>query len=362
MKKKIPATLYLADGTSFTGEAFGAPHNTDGEVVFSTGMVGYPESMTDPSFEGQILVTTYPLIGNYGVPNDPLESDRIHVRALVVQNYVDDYSHADTEKSLDEWMREEGIPGISGIDTRALTKHLREKGAQLGAIVVGKNPKKPNMKAIVDPNTLNLVEMVSPTEPTVYNAGKGYKKIVLVDTGMKNNILQELIARDVEVKHVPWNYDYTKEEWDGLFISNGPGDPAVLTETIGYIAKALKTEKPVFGICLGSQLMALAAGAKTYKLKYGHRSQNQPCIDLRTGRCYLTTQNHGFAVDQKTLKKDWELWFVNANDGTTEGIRHKQQPHFSVQFHPESTPGPEDTTYLFDEFVDIVNGRSKKKH
>ncbi len=356
MKKRIasiPATLFLQDGHRFTGQGFGSQKNTDGEVVFATGMVGYPESFTDPSFEGQIFVATFPLMGNYGVPEHPFESDAVHIRAVVCQQYTEDYSHPHAKQSLSDWLADNDIPGISGIDTRALTQHLRETGNQVGVIVFGNNPKKPDFKKIVDPNTLNLVDVVSPKEVQEYNMQNAETKILLVDCGMKNNILQEFLKRDVGVKRVPWNYDYRAElkDFDGLFVSNGPGDPATLTETVGYLRDAMKTGLPIFGICLGSQLMGLASGAKTYKLKYGHRSQNQPCIDTTTGRCYLTTQNHGFAVDEKTLKKDWNVWFYNANDGSVEGIYHKTKPFISVQFHPESTPGPEDTTFLFDEFL-----------
>lgn len=348
--KSIPAQLILSDGSHFSGVSFGAPKSTTGEVVFATGMVGYPEAFTDPSFQGQIVTMTYPMIGNYGVGVGTFESlVGPHIQGLIVQEYSEHYSHYTAQESLGEWLTRAGIPAISGIDTRALTKKLREHGVMLGQIVIGRD--RP-VQYIEDPNTRNLVAEVSIAEPRIY--GKGKKTVIAVDTGMKQSIVDELAKRGVTVKRVPWNYDYMNESWDGLFFSNGPGDPQMAKETIEHLKKALKLGKPIFGICLGSQLMALAAGAKTYKLRYGHRSQNQPCIDVTTGKCYLTTQNHGFAVDQQSLKKDWDVWFENANDHSVEGIRHKTQPYFSVQFHPEAMPGPEDTTFLFDEFIDLV--------
>jgi len=349
MHKRTPAKIILSDGTVFTGFSFGAPHSTTGEVVFATGMVGYPEAFTDPSFRGQIVVLTYPLIGNYGVSNGPFESDRVHIQGLVVQEYSEEYSHHTATKSLEEWLIASNVPAITGVDTRALTKKLREHGVMLGQIVIGNE--KP-VKKIEDPNERNLVAEVSITEPQI--SGEGSKTIIAVDTGMKENILRCLVKRGVVVKRVPWNYNYLNEDYDGVFLSNGPGDPVMAKETIQYLREALKKDKPVFGICLGSQLMALAAGAKTYKLAYGHRSQNQPCTQEGTERCYLTTQNHGFAVKADSLPKGWKVWFTNANDGTVEGIRHTSKPFFSVQFHPEATPGPEDTEWLFDQFIDEV--------
>jgi carbamoyl-phosphate synthase small subunit len=349
MTTRTPAKLILSDGTTFTGFSFGAPHGTSGEVVFATGMVGYPEAFTDPSFRGQIVVLTYPLIGNYGVADGEFESDRVQIQALIVQEYSEEYSHYSAAKSLEQWLVDSDVPAITGVDTRALTKKLREHGVMLGQIVVGNE--KPSKK-IEDPNLRNLVAEVSIAEPKMY--GKGNKTIIAVDTGMKENIMRRLVKRGVTIKRVPWNYNYLNEEWDGLFLSNGPGDPMMAKETIAYLREAMKLGKPIFGICLGSQLMGLAAGAKTYKLKYGHRSQNQPCSEEGTERCYLTTQDHGFAVNAKTLPKGWKVWFTNANDGTVEGIKHRTKPFFSSQFHPEATPGPEDTEWLFDEFIDLV--------
>lgn len=349
------AQLHLADGTMFGGESFGAPVSMDGEVVFATGMVGYPEALTDPSFHGQILVMTYPLIGNYGVPKGPFESHRPWIRGLIVQEYAEQYSHADAVESLGEWLTRYGIPAITGVDTRALTKRLREQGVMLGQIVQdGDTP----VRTVPDPNTRNLVAEVSIKKP--FTVGKGKKTIIAVDCGMKENIMRQLTASGFRIKRVPWDYNYTqesKEPWDGLFISNGPGDPRMAKQTIEYLRQALRGSKPIFGICLGSQLMALAAGAQTYKLRYGHRSQNQPCMEVGTERCYLTTQNHGFAVRTSTVPQGWKVSFVNANDQTVEGIRHVSKPFFSVQFHPEATPGPEDTTFLFQRFFDLVNKR-----
>lgn len=357
-------TLTLKDGSTWSGKAFGAFEETEGEVVFTTGMVGYPESLTDPSFKDQILVLTYPLIGNYGVPKEELddeklskwfESARIHLRGLIVSDYSEVYSHWNGGKSLSDWMREYGVPGITGIDTRALTQLLRDKGSQLGKI--HPSEVKPS-KDFYDPNKENLVAKVSITKPQSF--GEGDKHIAIIDTGMKTNILRSFLKRGVKVTVFPWNanpFEYEKEKavhFDGIFFSNGPGDPAVMHETVAVMKEAFAHKRPTFGICLGNQIMGLAAGGKTFKLKYGHRGQNQPCIDLTTGRCYITSQNHGFAVDPKSLPKDWEVWFENANDGTVEGLRHKKLPFFSVQFHPEACPGPVDTAFLFDEFIGLL--------
>lgn len=353
------ARLILSDGTIFSGKPFGAPHSGAGEVVFNTGMVGYPESLTDPSYKGQILVLTYPLVGNYGVPDSKkdkwgipknFESGKIQIQGLVVSEYCEKPHHWAAKKTLSDWMKKYKIPGITGIDTRALTQKLRTHGVMLGQIVAdGHQPK----KEFYDPNVENLVADVSIKRPIIYNEGRGKKRIIAIDTGMKNNILRSLLARDLTVIRVPWDYDIwrSKYRFDGLFISNGPGDPAVLTKTHEIVRKAFEKRIPTFGICLGIQIMAIAAGAKTYKLKFGHRAQNQPVSDLKTKRCYLTSQNHGFAVNAKTLPRGWAVWMVNANDKTVEGIRHKRLPFMAVQFHPEATPGPVDTEFLFDEFV-----------
>ncbi|MBO8478021.1 MAG: glutamine-hydrolyzing carbamoyl-phosphate synthase small subunit [Bacteroidetes bacterium] len=355
MDKRLGATLKLENGMVFKGYSFGYAGPCDGEVVFSTSMVGYPESLTDPSYSGQILCMTYPLIGNYGVPADGddqygisrnFESDRIHVRGLVISDYSFCYSHWKATRSLDEWLKSQKIPGIYGIDTRELTKVLREHGSMLGIIVPDGVEKD---FPIEDPNLVNQVALVSCKEVIRY--GSGEKKVVLVDCGVKNNILRCFIRRGVELIRVPWDYDFTGMDYDGLFISNGPGNPALCTATVGHIRKALEGDRPIFGICMGNQLLSVAGGASTYKLKYGHRSHNQPVRMAGTNKCFVTSQNHGFAVDNSTLGPDWEPLFINMNDGTNEGIRHKTKPFFSAQFHPEATSGPTDTEFLFDEFI-----------
>ena len=348
--------LYLKDGTIFEGESFGARVNIVGEVVFNTGMTGYVESLTDPSYAGQIVVLTYPLIGNYGVPDKKFfESQKMQIAGLVVAEYSEEYSHHAAKQSLAQWLKASGVPAITGIDTRALTKKLREHGVILGQLSTGKAPKK-----FTDPNEENLVARVSPKKKQTY--GSGPIKIIAVDCGMKENIVRSLSRRDVTLIRVPWDYDFTAEEYDALFLSNGPGDPTQCIPTIRHIQAAMRADKPILGICLGNQLLALAAGARTYKLKYGHRSQNQPCLDVSTGRCYITSQNHGFAVDTKTLPDGWEEWFSNANDGSNEGIRHKTKPWRSVQFHPEASPGPTDTAWIFDEFLnEIRNSKSETR-
>ncbi len=346
------AKLILEDASTFEGYAFGAIQSTSGEVVFNTGMVGYPESLTDPSYHGQILVLTYPLIGNYGVPglekeNDVLkyfESEKIQVQALVISDYSHDYSHWNAKQSLSDWMEKQHIPGVYAVDTRALTKKLRKKGTMLGAISYGKKP-----TPFEHPNKRNLVAEVSITKPIVYKRGK--KKIVLVDCGVKNNIIRAFLRRNFTVMRVPWDYDFLQENVDGIVLSNGPGDPKKCKETIRHVKPALDQNIPLLGICLGSQILALAAGANTYKLKYGHRSHNQPCVETGTKRCYITSQNHGYAVDADTLPEDWREWFYNNNDGTNEGIIHISKPFFGTQFHPEASPGPDDTEFLFDMFI-----------
>lgn len=354
--------LVLEDGAVFEGKSFGYHASVAGEVVFNTAMTGYPESLTDPSYKGQILVSTYPLIGNYGVPGDELEhgiskhyeSDQIHVSAFIVSEYSTEHSHWNAEKSLGEWLKEHKIPGIFDIDTRALTKRLREKGCMLGKILVDDEDIE-----FYDPNQDNLVDMVSCKEKIVY--GNGEHKVVLVDTGAKFNILRCLLNRDTTLIRVPWDYDFTNEDYDGIMLSNGPGNPQTCVKTVEHIAKALQGDKPIFGICLGNQLLGLAAGGGTHKLKYGHRSHNQPVRELGTKKCYITSQNHGFVLDTDTLKEDWEPAFVNVNDDTNEGIKHKTKPFFSTQFHPEASSGPTDTEFLFDVFIDKIKAYKKSK-
>lgn len=351
--------LILKDGRTFEGYAFGASAPAAGEVVFNTGMVGYPESLTDPSYAGQILTLTYPLIGNYGVPSDErdewgiprhFESDRIQITALVTADLSERYSHYDAVSSLSGWLASQGIPGITGIDTRALTKHIRRHGVTPGIIVPdGTDPKSIEF---IDPNETDLVAQVTRDEVELF--GDGEMHIVAVDCGIKNNIIREFLRLNVKLTVVPASYDFASMNYDGLFISNGPGDPEKAGVVISHVADALKDDRPIFGICLGAQILALAAGAKTYKLKYGHRGQNQPCTEIDSGRCYITSQNHGFAVDAKTLPAGWQTWFTNANDGTFEGIRHESKPFSAVQFHPEATCGPVDTEFLFEHFVNQV--------
>ncbi|MDP2642897.1 MAG: glutamine-hydrolyzing carbamoyl-phosphate synthase small subunit [Candidatus Peregrinibacteria bacterium] len=369
------AKLILKDGTIFEGKSFGADVSVAGEVVFNTSMVGYPESFTDPSYTGQILVLTSPLVGNYGVPDDIKDKDQIEkifegkcmsITGLIVNEYSENFSHWNAKKSLGQWLKENKIPAITGIDTRELTKKLRTHGVMLGKIVVENPAKKSTTKSspeieFLDPNSENLVDKVSIKKPKIYKRGK--KTIICIDCGMKNNIIRNFLDRDITVIRVPWNYNFLEEKidgkeikFDGIFMSNGPGDPAILTKLHEIIKKAFALKKPIFGICLGCQIMAIASGAKTYKLKFGHRSQNQPCIDLNTNpqKCYITSQNHGFAIDEKSLRPGWEVWLKNANDQTIEGIRHKTLPFFSCQFHPEAAPGPLDTVKFFDDFIKML--------
>ena len=314
-------------------------------------MVGYPETLTDPSYKGQILTLTYPLVGNYGVPDHHIvdgidhafESEKIQVACLIVSEVSLNYSHWSAVKSLTQWLNEEKIPALSGIDTRALTKRLRDKGSMLGKIISVDEDVE-----FYDPNKENLVSLVSVKEPVYYQRGK--KRVLLIDCGCKNSIIRNLLDRDLSVLRVSWDYDFSREDFDGIVISNGPGDPKMCDKTIDLVRKAMEKNYPIFGICLGNQILALAADSDTYKLKYGHRSQNQPCIEAGTKRCLITSQNHGYAIDDRTLPDDWRPWFINANDGTNEGIRHSYRPFRSIQFHPEAAPGPVDANFLFDEF------------
>jgi carbamoyl-phosphate synthase small subunit len=348
--------LILEDGSVYVGQVFGDPRSVTGEVVFNTGMVGYPEALTDPSYKGQILVLTYPLIGNYGVPGmvqddhllGILESERVQISGLIVSEESRHYSHWHAAMSLAQWLEANGVPALAGIDTRALTKRLRDQGTMLGKIVVGGAD-----VAFHDPNTTHLVAQVSVPEPVIYPGGP--TRVVVIDCGCKLSIIRSLLTREVTVIRVPWDYDFLDEDFDGLLISNGPGDPQMCTATIDHVRRAMERDVPIFGICLGNQILALAAGANTYKLKFGHRSQNQPCLEAGTPRCYITSQNHGYAVDSQTIPAEWEPWFTNVNDGTNEGIRHRTRPFMSVQFHPEAAPGPVDTQHLFDTFIRMLS-------
>jgi len=343
----MKAKLILKNDLQIEGQSFGYEEAKSGELVFSTGMVGYPEFLTDPSYEGQILVLTYPIIGNYGVPDKRFwESSRIHVAGLIVNQYVDTPSHFQSKKTLSQWLKEEKIPALEIKDTRLLTQILRDKGVQLAKIVF-----KDEIN-FYDPNKDNLVDRVSAKK--VEKTGEGLKTVVLIDCGVKENIKRSLLKRNVRLITVPWDFDIfnLKEKFDGVVVSNGPGDPKMCQATIKTVKKVLEKRMPLLGICLGNQILALAAGGDTYKMKFGHRGQNQPCFEVETGRCYITTQNHGFAIGK--IPDDFIPWFINANDQTNEGIIHKKYPFMSVQFHPEACPGPTDTEWIFDKFLSYL--------
>ena len=356
-------TLLLSDGTSFHGRSFGYEAPVAGEVVFNTAMAGYPESLTDPSYAGQLMALTYPLVGNYGVPPKDvdsngipvfLESGRIHVSALIVSDYCDTPSHWNSQETLGGWLKREKVPGITGIDTRELTKVLRENGVMMGKIIFDDEPDNiPDAKY----EGINFVEKVSCREVIEYNKDQGGKKVVLVDCGVKDNILRNLISRGVHLIRVPWDYDFNTLSFDALFLANGPGNPETCGATVEHVREFLANPqvRPLMGICMGNQILAKAAGARIYKLKYGHRSYNQPVRMAGTEKCFVTSQNHGYAVDSASLPSDWQELFVNMNDGSNEGIRHISNPWFSSQFHPESFGGPLDTEFLFDDFVNLLN-------
>lgn len=388
-------TLILDDGSRFHGKSFGFEKPVAGEVVFNTAMTGYPESLTDPSYAGQLMTLTYPLVGNYGVPPFTvgtnriptfMEGEKIYAEAIIVSDYSKEYSHWNAVESLAEWLKREQVPGITGIDTRELTKVLREHGVMMGRIEfedegTGAGTGKEDS---VSYGEINYVDRVSCKDIIVYAGDKSFtlspakpkeelnkeiekldstffflpsalKKVILVDCGVKSNIIRCLLKRGVEVIRVPWDYDFNGLVFDGLFISNGPGDPDTCDAAVQNIRRAMQDEKlPIFGICMGNQLLSKAGGAKIYKLKYGHRSHNQPVRMVGTNRCFITSQNHGYAVDNNTLGTDWEPLFINMNDGSNEGIRHKRNPWFSAQFHPEAASGPTDTEFLFDEFIKLI--------
>ena len=366
--KSKKAALVLEDGTLFIGKGFGASRKLTGEVVFSTSMVGYPEALTDPSYKGQILTLTYPLVGNYGVPSNDLnlgvpmyfESDRIQTSGLIIHELCTEPYHWASSRTLDKWLQDENIPGISGVDTRRLTKKLRTHGVMLGIIKVCDEGEELNLedllkeaKHIPDPNSTDLVKEVSVKEPVHYKV-EGKHTVVLIDCGVKNNIIRNLLKRGISVIRVPYDYsakDILAYNPSGVFLSNGPGDPKKCVKTIESVREIVE-KVPLMGICLGAQILALSQGGDTYKLKFGHRSQNQPALDLNNNRCYITTQNHGYAIDTECFCRiPLEPWFVNANDKTIEGVKHKSKPVFAVQWHPEASPGPYDTEFLFDIFA-----------
>lgn len=355
--------LIFEDGTTFTGESFGADNNVFGEVVFNTGMSGYVETLTDPSYCGQILTTTYPLQGNYGVPDGPFESNKIQIMGMIVGHYCEYPSHFTLKQTLGGWLKSQNIPGMCGVDTRSLTRYLREFGTACAKLITSDKVKESEIHSI---NYSDCIKIVAPKNITHYKNENGSSslRILLIDTGAKENIIRSLVSRGATIIRSPWNENWEKfiPEVDGIFFTNGPGDPMDGGGLIERIRNVINSNLniPIFGICLGHQLLSIAAGAKTVKMKYGHRSVNQPVRDLRTNKCYVTSQNHGYVVQTESIPKDWDPWFVNINDGTNEGIRHKTKPISSVQFHPEAHPGPSDTNFLFDEYLAQV--KSFKKH
>ncbi|RBR23998.1 uncharacterized protein FIESC28_03111 [Fusarium coffeatum] len=362
----LPATLTIRDGPVFQGKAFGANANVSGEAVFTTSLVGYPESMTDPSYRGQILVFTQPLIGNYGVPSAArdefnllkyFESPHVQCAGIVVSDVAVNYSHWTAVESLGEWCAREGVPAISGVDTRAIVTHLREQGSSLARISIGEEYDADEDEGFVDPGQINLVKRVTTKAPFVVESPGASLHVALIDCGVKENILRSLVSRGASVTVFPYDYPIHKvsQHFDGVFISNGPGDPTHCQATVHNLARLMETSSiPIMGICLGHQLLALAVGARTIKLKYGNRAHNIPALDLTTGLCHITSQNHGYAIDASTLPSDFKEYFVNLNDGSNEGMLHKTRPIFSTQFHPEAKGGPMDSSYLFDKYLQSV--------
>lgn len=360
------ATFTIKDGPIFHGKSFGARTNISGEAVFTTSLVGYPESMTDPSYRGQILVFTQPLIGNYGVPDSTrdeygllkyFESPNIQACAIVVADAALQYSHWTAVESLSEWCAREGVPAITGVDTRAIVTHLREEGSSLGKITVGEEYDADEDEAYVDPANINLVRKVSTKAPFHVSSPNGTAHVALIDCGVKENIIRSIVSRGASVTCLPFDYPIHKSahHFDGVFISNGPGDPTHCRATSDNLRKLMNTSQiPIMGICLGHQLLAIAAGARTTKMKYGNRAHNIPALDLRTGKCHITSQNHGYAVDPTTLPADFIEYFTNLNDGSNEGMIHTSRPIFSTQFHPEAKGGPLDSSYLFDAYLESV--------
>ena len=374
-RSSTPALLVLQDGTVFKAKAFGYLNGSEGEVVFNTSMTGYQEILTDPSYAGQIVTMTYPMIGNYGVNEEDVESSRPQVAGLIVKDYVEKYSNFRATLSLGEYLFRHKIVGLTDVETRALVRHLRERGAMPGLISLDdfdlKRLKK-KAKHLPSMEGQDLVQKVTtresyPWKELPWQLGQGYTQgkeankhhIVAIDFGLKRNILRNLTGQNMDVTVVPAQTDYYKImdlEPDGVFLSNGPGDPAVVTYAIETVSK-LVGKVPLFGICLGHQILALALGAKTYKLKFGHRGGNHPVKDLSTGKVHITAQNHGFAVHHESLPADLEVTHLNLNDKTIEGFRHKKYPAFAVQYHPEASPGPHDSLYLFERFKQMIEAR-----
>ncbi len=356
--------LELEDGTVLRGFGFGAVRAVAGEVVFNTAMSGYVESVTDPSYRGQILVLTYPLAGNYGVPapraagsiDGPYESARIQVQGLVVQHHVLAPSHHLSSRSLGDWLTSESVPAITGIDTRTLTRRLREYGTMRGWLAPDSMTRQQaHDEADERDMREGIFREVAPADAVRFAGGP--LDILVVDAGAKDHIVRSLLTRGASVTRAPWHAELAPlaEKADGILIGNGPGDPKDLGALIAQVRGMMGSyRRPLFGVCLGNQILCLAAGGDTGKLPYGHRGVNQPVRDLLTGRCYITSQNHGYAVREDSLPAGWQPWFVNINDGSNEGIRSANAPYFSVQFHPEASPGPQDTAFLFDDFLQLA--------
>ena len=371
-----PAVLLLEDGTLFLGRGFGADATVVGELVFNTGMVGYPESMTDPSYSGQVLTFTYPLIGNYGVPSAQdkdvfglpryFESGAIKVKGIVVQEYCQKPSHWAAVQTLSSWMAREGVPGIEGIDTRALVSTIRERGVMMcvmsaGDQVANRRELRRLLEEAARYDSVDFVKRVSVKKAQTY--GEAERKIVVIDCGVKESIIRNMLGRGYAVVRMPFDSSYgevMKHDPAGVIVSNGPGDPRLCVETVKTTARLVDSEIPVLGICLGEQVLGMSQGGETYKLKYGHRGQNKPVVDLLSGRGYVTSQNHGYAVDPKSISKtDLKPWFVNGDDKTVEGLVHGTRPAIAVQFHPEAAPGPYDTEFVFDRFTEMILSHRK---
>ncbi len=354
----MKAILALEDGTYLEGRAFGAEKDAEGELVFNTSMTGYVEALTDPSYKGQILMMTYPLIGNYGVCKEDFESDGVKVEGFVVRELCKEPSNWRSEMSVDELLKEYEVPGIEGIDTRMVTKRTRIYGAMKACIAIGDVDREKILKRVVEQPSIteiDLVDKVSVKKPKRFESDGKYE-VALIDCGIKMSIVRQLLKRGVNLTLYPYNYPAEKiaeQEPDGIFISNGPGDPARVKETIETIKKLYK-DFPMAGICLGHQLIALAFKAKTFKLKFGHHGSNQPVKDYESGRVFISSQNHGFAVDENTLPKGLVVTQRNLNDNTVEGLKHEDIPLISVQYHPEAGPGPHDTYFFFDEFIRML--------